>query len=87
MSELRHPNIVCLLGVIFNGEPMSMLFEFMTEGDLHEFLIRHSPRTDTSANNLEKKLILGKPEFLHIALQIASGIVIFVKKIKQILKL
>ncbi|XP_017892247.1 LOW QUALITY PROTEIN: tyrosine-protein kinase transmembrane receptor Ror-like [Ceratina calcarata] len=72
MTDLRHPNIICLLGVILKGEPMCMLFEYMTQGDLHEFLICHSPRTDVPLNNGTGK-ILEQPEFLHIALQIASG--------------
>ncbi|XP_008545729.1 tyrosine-protein kinase transmembrane receptor Ror isoform X1 [Microplitis demolitor] len=71
MTDLRHPNIICLLGVILKGEPMCMLFEYMTQGDLHEFLIHHSPRSDAPINNEGK--ILEQPEFLHIALQIASG--------------
>ncbi|XP_076249168.1 tyrosine-protein kinase transmembrane receptor Ror [Calliopsis andreniformis] len=72
MTDLRHPNIICLLGVILKGEPMCMLFEYMTQGDLHEFLICHSPRSDVPLNNSSGK-ILEQPEFLHIALQIASG--------------
>ncbi|KAK0183194.1 hypothetical protein PV327_001259 [Microctonus hyperodae] len=72
MSDLRHPNIICLLGVVLKGEPMCMLFEYMTQGDLHEFLICHSPRSDVPINNASGK-ILEQPEFLHIALQIASG--------------
>lgn len=31
ISELKHPNIICLLGVITKKEPMCMLFEFMSE--------------------------------------------------------
>lgn len=65
ISELRHPNIVCLLGVISKGEPICMLFEYMEQGDLHEFLINNSP---TEGGNS-----LTQIEFLHIALQIASG--------------
>ncbi|XP_046609095.1 tyrosine-protein kinase transmembrane receptor Ror isoform X1 [Neodiprion virginianus] len=72
MTDLRHPNIICLLGVILKGEPMCMLFEYMTQGDLHEFLICHSPRSDVPLNNGSGK-VLEQPEFLHIALQIASG--------------
>ncbi|XP_043267046.1 tyrosine-protein kinase transmembrane receptor Ror isoform X2 [Venturia canescens] len=72
MTDLRHPNIICLLGVVLTGEPMCMLFEYMTQGDLHEFLIRYSPRSDVTLNNGTGK-ILEQPEFLHIALQIASG--------------
>ncbi|XP_053210968.1 inactive tyrosine-protein kinase transmembrane receptor ROR1-like [Panonychus citri] len=46
MGDLIHPNIVCLLGVCFKEEPMCMMFEFMSEGDLHEYLITHSPITN-----------------------------------------
>lgn len=49
MSEMRHPNIVCLLGVCMRQEPMCMLFEFMVQGDLHEYLLMHSPHSDISA--------------------------------------
>lgn len=31
MTDLRHPNIVCLLGVVMKGEPLCMLFEYMTQ--------------------------------------------------------
>lgn len=74
MSDLRHPNIVCLLGVVLKGEPMCMLFEYMTQGDLHEFLICHSPRSDVSACSDDgSSHVLDQPEFHHIALQIAAG--------------
>ncbi|KAE8743180.1 hypothetical protein FOCC_FOCC011209 [Frankliniella occidentalis] len=74
MSDLRHPNIVCLMGVVLKGEPMCMLFEYMSQGDLHEFLICHSPRSDVSACSDDgSSHVLDQPEFLHIALQIAAG--------------
>ena len=74
MADLQHPNIVCLLGVCFREEPMSMLFEFMSEGDLHEFLLKHSPRTDMPPppNALVRK-VLDIQDFLHISTQIAAG--------------
>ncbi|CAG7786273.1 unnamed protein product, partial [Allacma fusca] len=31
MAELKHPNIVCLLGVITKEDPRCMLFEYMTQ--------------------------------------------------------
>ena len=31
MSELRHPNIVCLLGVVTRDQPQCMLFEYMAQ--------------------------------------------------------
>jgi len=44
------------------------------QGDLHEFLICHSPRSDVSACSDDGNVhVLEQPEFLHIALQIAAG--------------
>ena len=31
MSELRHPNIVCLLGIVTRDQPQCMLFEYMAQ--------------------------------------------------------
>ncbi|GFT86851.1 inactive tyrosine-protein kinase transmembrane receptor ROR1 [Nephila pilipes] len=74
MSDLHHPNIVCLLGVCMREEPMCMLFEYMSQGDLHEYLILHSPRSDVSANSEDgTSHILELPDFLYIAKQIAAG--------------
>lgn len=74
MSDLHHPNIVCLLGVCMREEPMCMLFEYMSQGDLHEYLILHSPRSDVSASSEDgTPHILELPDFLHIAKQIAAG--------------
>ncbi|XP_062617741.1 inactive tyrosine-protein kinase transmembrane receptor ROR1-like isoform X3 [Saccostrea cucullata] len=75
MTELRHPNIVCLLGVSMKQEPMCMLFEFMPYGDLHEYLLTHSPNSDMSSVDDEsgKRIILEYPEMLFIAIQIAAG--------------
>jgi receptor tyrosine kinase-like orphan receptor 1 len=64
ISDLKHNNIVCILGVILREEPLCMLFEYMSHGDLHEFLISNSPN--------EGKY-LTQQQFLYIALQIAEG--------------
>ncbi|KAH9366071.1 hypothetical protein HPB48_000511 [Haemaphysalis longicornis] len=50
MSDLQHRNIVCLLGVCTKEEPLCMLFEFMPHGDLHEFLVTHSPRCEAATD-------------------------------------
>lgn len=68
MTDLQHPNIVCLLGVCFMDEPLCMMFEFMSEGDLHEYLITHSPHSDNAGRK-----VLDIQDFLHIATQIAAG--------------
>uniref|UniRef100_A0A336LGT4 Tyrosine-protein kinase receptor n=1 Tax=Culicoides sonorensis TaxID=179676 RepID=A0A336LGT4_CULSO len=64
ISDLHHENIVNILGVILKKEPYCMLFEFMSEGDLHEFLITNSPNEGKS---------LSQMQFLYIALQICDG--------------
>ena len=38
MNYLRHPNIVQLLAVSATEEPYCMIFEFMSNGDLSEYL-------------------------------------------------
>ncbi|XP_034669609.1 LOW QUALITY PROTEIN: tyrosine-protein kinase transmembrane receptor Ror [Drosophila subobscura] len=64
ISDLKHQNIVCILGVVLNKEPYCMLFEYMANGDVHEFLISNSPSEGKSLTQLE---------FLQIALQISEG--------------
>eukprot|EP00106_Octopus_bimaculoides_P002550 XP_014769992.1 PREDICTED: inactive tyrosine-protein kinase transmembrane receptor ROR1-like isoform X1 [Octopus bimaculoides] len=73
MSEMRHSNIVCLLGVCMKQEPMCMLFEYMSQGDLHEYLITHSPHSDITGIDEEGNRVLDYLDMLHIAIQIASG--------------
>lgn len=76
MSEMRHPNIVCLLGVVMKQEPMCMLFEYMSMGDLHEYLIQHSPHSDMSVVSEEEgsqRPILDYGDMLHVSTQVASG--------------
>lgn len=64
ISDLKHENIVNILGVVLMEEPLCMLFEYMSQGDLHEFLISNSPN--------EGKY-LSQQQFLFISLQIAEG--------------
>ncbi|XP_044530706.1 inactive tyrosine-protein kinase transmembrane receptor ROR1 [Gracilinanus agilis] len=76
MAELHHPNIVCLLGVVTQEQPVCMLFEYMNQGDLHEFLIMRSPHSDVGCSSDEDgtvKSSLDHGDFLHIAIQIAAG--------------
>ncbi|XP_013380746.1 inactive tyrosine-protein kinase transmembrane receptor ROR1 [Lingula anatina] len=74
MSDMRHLNIVCLIGVCMKDQPWCMLFEYMPHGDLHEFLIRHSPHSDVGMN--EDGLVprhLDTSDMLYISVQIAAG--------------
>ncbi|XP_055613922.1 tyrosine-protein kinase transmembrane receptor Ror-like, partial [Uranotaenia lowii] len=64
ISDLKHDNIVCILGVVLKEEPLCMLFEYMAQGDLHEFLIANSPNEGKQLTQLQ---------FLSIAQQICDG--------------
>ncbi|XP_055537399.1 tyrosine-protein kinase transmembrane receptor Ror [Wyeomyia smithii] len=64
ISDLKHDNIVCILGVVLKEEPLCMLFEYMAQGDLHEFLIANSPNEGKQLTQLQ---------FLLIAQQICDG--------------
>ncbi|KAF7661423.1 hypothetical protein LDENG_00260310 [Lucifuga dentata] len=76
LTVLQHQHIVRFYGVCTDGEPLAMVFEYMRHGDLNRFLRVHGP----DARILEEVKIppLGQltlPQMLHIAAQIASGMV------------
>ncbi|XP_038134302.1 inactive tyrosine-protein kinase transmembrane receptor ROR1 [Cyprinodon tularosa] len=76
LTELQHPNVVCLLGVVTQEQPACMLFEFLPQGDLHEFLIMRSPHSDVGCSSDEDgtvKSSLDHGDFLHMAIQVAAG--------------
>ncbi|XP_064188000.1 inactive tyrosine-protein kinase transmembrane receptor ROR1 [Anguilla rostrata] len=76
MAELHHHNVVCLLGVVTQEQPVCMLFEFLNQGDLHEFLIMRSPHSDVGCSSDEDgtvKSSLDHSDFLHLAIQVAAG--------------
>lgn len=75
ISDLKHDNIVCILGVVLKEEPLCMLFEYMTQGDLHEFLIANSPNETSkiSTSSSSSSNTLSQLQFLHISLQICDG--------------
>uniref|UniRef100_A0A3P9CAV5 Receptor tyrosine kinase-like orphan receptor 1 n=1 Tax=Maylandia zebra TaxID=106582 RepID=A0A3P9CAV5_9CICH len=76
LTELQHPNLVCLVGVVTQEQPVCMLFEFLPQGDLHEFLIMRSPHSDVGCSSDEDgtvKSSLDHGDFLHMAIQVAAG--------------
>ncbi len=56
MSRLKDPNIVRVLGVCIQEEPLCMVVEYMKYGDLHQFLQQHIPMESTVARG---KNVLG----------------------------
>ncbi|CAL8384665.1 unnamed protein product [Gadus morhua 'NCC'] len=84
MAQFLHPNIVQLLGVCAVGKPMCLMFEYMAQGDLNEFLRRRSPsrsvrtlsRASLSGRSFSSELeagILCCAEQLSISQQVAAG--------------
>ncbi|KAG1652383.1 Inactive tyrosine-protein kinase transmembrane receptor ROR1 [Nymphon striatum] len=82
MSFLQHPNIICLLGVCINEQPMCMLFEFMSHGDLHEYLVTNFIHSDElSIDDYGEDFALTQAsscrlhlhDLLYISVQIAAG--------------
>ncbi|KAL2089702.1 hypothetical protein ACEWY4_014390 [Coilia grayii] len=77
VAELQHPNVVCLLGVVTQEQPVCMLFEFLPQGDLHEFLVMRSPHSDVGCSSDEDggtvRSSLDHGDFLHLATQVAAG--------------
>ena len=69
MSQIRHPNVACLLGVC-HGEQGFMVMEYPKKGDLNQFLKRYSeivPSTPCSDTQITKSTLV------HAASQIASA--------------
>ncbi|XP_028280765.1 high affinity nerve growth factor receptor isoform X2 [Parambassis ranga] len=76
LTVLQHQHIVRFYGVCTDGEPLAMVFEYMRHGDLNRFLRAHGP--DARILEEYKMPPLGQltlPQMLHIAAQIASGMV------------
>ena len=68
LNEFDHENIVKFYGVCFEGEPMYMIFEYMPNGDLLDFLRQRAP-SDGELSQL-----------LSISVQIARGMAYLAEK-------
>uniref|UniRef100_A0A3Q3XAH3 Tyrosine-protein kinase receptor n=1 Tax=Mola mola TaxID=94237 RepID=A0A3Q3XAH3_MOLML len=76
LTMLQHQHIVRFYGVCTDGEPLAMVFEYMRHGDLNRFLRAHGPDARIlEESNLPPLGQLTLPQMLHIAAQIASGMV------------
>lgn len=72
LAEFDHPNIVKLLGVCALGRPMCLLFEYMSPGDLSEFLRSCSPYA-THQIQPRNRQHLDELQLLHMASNVAAG--------------
>lgn len=67
ISDLNHKNIVNILGIVMRNQfPILMLFEYMRNGDLHEYLLKLRSNPGVEAE-------LTPNEFLTVFMEIASG--------------
>ncbi|XP_072372791.1 BDNF/NT-3 growth factors receptor isoform X1 [Scyliorhinus torazame] len=76
LTNLQHEHIVTFYGVCVEGDPLIMVFEYMKHGDLNKFLRSHGPDavflSDGQCNRMAE---LTQSQMLHIAMQIAAGMV------------
>ena len=81
MHTFDHPNIVKLLGVCIDQEPLCMVFEFMELGDLNNFLRQNAPQKWGSHPSLTrsghfqpKQAGLTIQQLVNICINIAAGL-------------
>ncbi|XP_063053474.1 NT-3 growth factor receptor [Engraulis encrasicolus] len=77
LTNLQHEHIVKFYGVCVDGDPLIMVFEYMKHGDLNKFLRAHGPDAMILVDGqpLQTSGELGLSQMLHIASQIAAGMV------------
>ncbi|XP_039672895.1 discoidin domain-containing receptor 2-like isoform X1 [Perca fluviatilis] len=78
MSRLRDPNIVRLLAVCVDTDPLCMITEYMENGDLNQFLcnLRLKEAADEDKTEQEEKegeSMVSYSKLIGMAVQIASG--------------
>uniref|UniRef100_A0A8C2ZE96 Tyrosine-protein kinase receptor n=1 Tax=Cyclopterus lumpus TaxID=8103 RepID=A0A8C2ZE96_CYCLU len=77
LTNLQHEHIVKFYGVCVDGDPLIMVFEYMKHGDLNKFLRAHGPDAIILVDGqpLQTNGELGMSQMLHIASQIAAGMI------------
>ncbi|XP_061578282.1 NT-3 growth factor receptor-like [Cololabis saira] len=77
LTNLQHEHIVKFYGVCVDGDPLIMVFEYMKHGDLNKFLRAHGPDATILVDGLPLPTNgeLGLSQMLHIASQIAGGMI------------
>ncbi|KAI7812684.1 BDNF/NT-3 growth factors receptor precursor [Triplophysa rosa] len=76
LTNLQHDHIVKFYGVCVESDPLIMVFEYMKHGDLNKFLRAHGPDAVLMADGQQSLMVeLTQPQMLHIAQQIAAGMV------------
>uniref|UniRef100_A0A8C4MMR6 Epithelial discoidin domain-containing receptor 1 n=1 Tax=Equus asinus TaxID=9793 RepID=A0A8C4MMR6_EQUAS len=78
MSRLKDPNIIRLLGVCVQDDPLCMITDYMENGDLNQFLSAHQLEDKAAEGapgdgEADQGPTISYPMLLHVAAQIASG--------------
>ncbi|XP_006875683.1 PREDICTED: epithelial discoidin domain-containing receptor 1 isoform X3 [Chrysochloris asiatica] len=78
MSRLKDPNIIRLLGVCVQDDPLCMITDYMENGDLNQFLSAHQLEDKAAEGapgdgDAAQGPTISYPMLLHVAAQIASG--------------
>ena len=60
LNKFDHENIIKLYGVCFEGEPMYMIFEYMPNEDLHNFLRQRAPSDGELSQLLSKSVQIAR---------------------------
>ena len=68
MSQFNHPNILTLLGVCFDKEPLCLIFEYMDLGDLNNYLRKNAISSSRSSSCLTSQ------QLVDMAINIAAGL-------------
>lgn len=79
MHEFNHPNILRLLGVCIEQEPLCMMFEYMELGDLNNFLRKNDPTKLTGSkqslsSDKMPSIVLNAQQLVNMAVDIAAGL-------------
>ncbi|XP_035656336.2 discoidin domain-containing receptor 2 isoform X2 [Oncorhynchus keta] len=72
MSRLRDPNIVSLLAVCVESDPLCMITEYMENGDLNQFLSSHQLDEVEEIQSSDKATV-SYSNLVSMATQVASG--------------
>ncbi|XP_043941314.1 discoidin domain-containing receptor 2 [Protopterus annectens] len=71
MARLKDPNIIQLLAVCINEDPLCMITEYMENGDLNQFLARHEPESTVQGAGFMPTISFANLKYM--VTQIASG--------------